>query len=266
MIQILPRWLIAGLLVAGLGHISRADEPPSPDSMFQNAPKGLPSEPAWGYWTAAPKAWLMVHEQFVECTRKGGIDIVFLGDSITKGWKQVESLNWADTTPALQAVNYGIGGDTTRQILWRIQHGVLDGIQPRLVVLMIGTNNLYSDHNSGTNEEIAAGVKAILALIREKSPGSRVLLLGVLPRQTTAWCTRIAALNGLLAGLAAPGRIEFRDPGAKFMGSDGRVNKELYTPDLVHLTAAGTDQLTAQVKPWVKALLQASPAKLAVTK
>lgn len=266
MIPSIPRWLVAGLLLAGLGPVAQADETPSPDGMYQNAPKGLPSEPAWGYWTAAPKAWLMVHEQFVERTRKGGIDIVFLGDSITKGWKQVESLNWADTTPALQAVNYGIGGDTTRQILWRIQHGVLDGIHPRLIVLMIGTNNLYSDHNSGTNEQIADGVKAILALIREKSPGSRILLLGVLPRQTTAWCTRIAALNGLLAGLASPGLVEFHDPGARFLGGDGRVKQELYNPDLVHLTAAGTEQLTALVKPWVKAMLQAPPAKLAVAK
>lgn len=252
--------------MAGLGHMARADDTPAPDDMYQNAPKGLPSEPAWGYWTAAPKAWLIVHNQFVERTKKGGVDIVFLGDSITKGWKQAESLNWADTTPALQAVNYGIGGDTTRQILWRIQHGVLDGIQPRLVVLMIGTNNLYGDHNSGTNEQIADGVKTILARIHEKSPGSRVLLLGVLPRQTSAWCTRIAALNGLLAGLASPGRVEFRDPGAKFLGADGRVNKDLYSPDLVHLTAAGTEQLTTQVKPWVKALVQASPAKVAASK
>ena len=252
----IPRWLIAALFVTGLCRLVYADETHQLESIYQTPPKGLPSEPAWGCWTAAPKAWIMVHNQFVARTRQGHVDIVFLGDSITKGWKQAEATNWADTTPPLQSVNYGIGGDTTRQIIWRIDHGVLDGINPRLVVLMIGTNNLYSDQNSGTNEQIVDGVKTILGLIHGKSPGARVLLLGVLPRQTKSWCDRIVALNGLLAGLSEPGCVQFHDVGAEFLGADGRVNAKLYNADLVHLNAAGNEVLTVMVRPLVKNLLQ----------
>lgn len=229
---------------------------PALDTLYCYAPKGLPSEPAWSYWPAAPESWIIVHKQFAARSQQGDVDIVFLGDSITKGWQQISSTNWADVTPALQAVNYGIGGDSTRQILWRIRHGVLDGINPRLVVLMIGTNNLYADQNAGTNEEIAEGVKAIIGLIHEKTPAARVLLLGVLPRQTKSWCDRIVALNGLLAGLNVPGRVRYFDPGAAFLGSDGRLKPELYSSDRVHLNAAGGEVLTTSVKPLVRELLR----------
>ena len=266
MIPITPRLFIAGMLAACLCPAIRADEMPSPEALYQKAPKGLPSEPAWGFWPDAPKAWIMVHNQFVDRTKKGDIDIVFLGDSITKGWKQIVSTNWAGTTPALKAVNYGIGGDTTRQLLWRIRHGELDGITPRLVVLMIGTNSLYNDQNSGTNEQITDGVKAVLGLIHEKTPAARVLLLGVLPRQTKSWTDRIAAINGLLAGLDEPGRVYYRDAGAAFLSEDGRLAAGLYNADRVHPNAAGSEKLTATVKPWVKELLDMPSAAPATAK
>ena len=251
-----PRLLLAILPTMCLSLPLGAEETPALESMYQDAPKGLPSEPAWGYWKAAPTSWMIVHQQFVTRSQQGNVDVVFLGDSITKGWKQVESTNWTDSTPPLQTVNYGIGGDTTRQVIWRIKHGELDGVKPKLVVLMIGTNNLYADHNSGTNEQIVDGVKTIFGLIREKSPDTRFLLLGVLPRERKFWCDRIAALNGLLAGLNEPGRVQFHDAGAKFIGEDGEINKELFTADLVHINAAGYEKLTAIVTPLVKSLLQ----------
>lgn len=258
MTQLLPRWLFAGLLVAGLAQVCTADEMPAAETLYQTAPKGLPSEPAWGYWTAAPTSWVIVHNQFLERTKKGGVDIVFLGDSITSGWKEAASANWSGATPAPQAVNYGIGGDSTRQVIWRIRHGELDGLTPKVIVLMIGTNNLYADQNSGTNEQIADGVKTILALLQEKTPGARVLLMGVLPRQTKSWSDRIAALNKLLAGFNAPGRVQYRDAGAKFLNADGRPNTELYSKDLVHLNPAGYAVLNATVKPWIQELLHSA--------
>ncbi|MEY3898560.1 MAG: hypothetical protein RLZZ214_4082 [Verrucomicrobiota bacterium] len=254
MIPIAPRLILAVLLATGAGHLVRAAELPAPETMCLDAPKGLPSEPAWGYWKAAPTAWLSTHQQFLARTQQGNVDLVFLGDSITKGWKLAESTNWTDSTPPLQAVNYGIGGDTTRQIIWRINQGELDGIKPKLVVLMIGTNNLYADHNSGTNEQIVDGVKTILGLIREKSPDTRVLLLGVLPREKKFWCDRIVILNGLLAVLNDPGKVLFHDAGSKFLTADGEINKDLFTADLVHLNAAGYESLTATAKPLVKSL------------
>ncbi|MES2658952.1 MAG: GDSL-type esterase/lipase family protein [Verrucomicrobiota bacterium] len=252
----ISRLFLAILLATGPGTTMNAADTPTLESMYQDAPKGLPSEPAWGYWKAAPTSWMIVHQQFVNRSKQGNVDIVFLGDSITKGWQQTESTNWTDSPTAIQTVNYGIGGDTTRQVIWRINDGELDGIKPKLVVLMIGTNNLYADHNSGTNEQIVDGVKTILGLIREKSPDTRILLLGVLPRQTKFWSDRVLVLNGLLAALDAPGRVKFHDAGARFIGEDGEINKELFNADLVHLNAAGYENLTTIAKPLVKSLLQ----------
>lgn len=160
---LISRLLLAGFIAAGCLAPAPAQGMPAPEALYQNAPKGLPSEPARGFWPKAPEAWIIVRNQFVKRTKQGNIDVIFIGDSLTKGWKQIPSTNWSGATSAPQAVNYGIGADTTRQILWRIRHGALDGISPSLVVLMTGTNNLYADHNSGTNEEITAGVKAVLA-------------------------------------------------------------------------------------------------------
>lgn len=248
----LLRLLTAGLLA--LAPLARAADEPDALAMRTHAAKGLPSEPAWGFWPDVPAAWLQTHQSFVERSRRGGVDVVFLGDSITKGWKQAETENWAGRGPAPRVANYAIGGDSTRQLLWRIDHGVLDNIRPRLLVLMIGTNNLYQDHNSGTNEEIAAGVRAVLARIRAKLPETRVLLLGVLPRQTRGWTGRIEKLNTLLASFAEPGRVECHDVGGVFVDERGLLEAGLYMPDRVHLSPAGYDALTTAVKPLVRGL------------
>jgi lysophospholipase L1-like esterase len=220
------------------------------------AAKALPHEAGWGYWTAAPGAWLQTHEGFVARSRKGGVDLVFLGDSITQGWRAAIEENWTGAEPRLRAVNYGIGGDSTRQVIWRIEHGTLDGIRPRLVVLMIGTNNLYRDHNAGSNDEIAIGVKKILALIAEKTPGTRVLLLGVLPRQTRTWCERISDLNTSISRNEVTGRIRFLDAGPAFLDAAGNVKADLYHADAVHLNARGYEVLSSLVKPVVRELLR----------
>ena len=221
------------------------------------APKGLPSQAAWGYWKAAPTAWIMTHNGMIAQTKKGGGEIVFLGDSITAGWSKGGKAIWEQTYAPLKAVNYGIGGDTTRQVIWRIEHGELDGFTPKLVVLMIGTNNLYADQNSGTNEEIADGVKKIIELIQAKSPTTKILLLGVLPRQTKVpWCDRIAALNLLLAPLANGSTVRYLDIDKDFLDSEDKAKAELFNTDLVHPNAKGYEVISAAVLPTVTEMVK----------
>lgn len=247
---LVPVFLNPGLRADETGAVSVAEMVAGP------VVKAPPHVAGWGHWSAAPEAWLQTHEGFVTRSRAGGVDVVFLGDSITQGWKAIAKENWADSEPPLRAVNYGIGGDSTRQVIWRLEHGVLDGIRPRLVVLMIGTNNLYRDHNSGSNEEIAEGVKTTLALIRQKAPGAKILLLGVLPRQTSSWCKRIGELNTLIARNENAERVRFLDAAPSFLDETGKANPEFFKSDGVHLNPRGYEILFSIVKPVVRELLR----------
>src|SRR5213592_2220653 len=86
-----------------------------------------------------PGSWMQMHERFLDQAKKGNIDLLFLGDSITQGWH--DNAVWKRFYGPRNAANFGIGGDRTEHVLWRLQHGEVDGIHPRVVVLMIGTNN-----------------------------------------------------------------------------------------------------------------------------
>ena len=112
-------------------------------------------------------AWMEVHNSFRVLAKKGHIDLLFLGDSITQMWN--ENSVWRRFYGPRHAANFGIGGDRTQNVLWRIQNGELDGIEPKVAVLMIGTNNLYSD----TPDEIALGITSIVTELRRASPKLR---------------------------------------------------------------------------------------------
>src|SRR5438093_9326345 len=100
--------------------------------------------------------WMKRHESFNERVKQGNVDLIFIGDSITQGWEANGKAVWAEYYAKRNAVNLGIGGDRTQHVLWRLDHGNIDGINPKLAVLMIGTNN----SGGNTSEQIAAGVKA----------------------------------------------------------------------------------------------------------
>src|SRR5262245_15248002 len=125
------------------------------------------------------------HEDFVAIARRGGVDVLFVGDSITDAWggegHNPESSGakvFEKEFAPLKAANFGISGDRTEHVLWRLQNRDVDGTEPKVLMLMIGTNNV--DHHSG--EEIAAGITAIVKEVHARSPKTKVLLLGVFPR------------------------------------------------------------------------------------
>lgn len=181
--------------------------------------------------------WLDRHHEFVATARKGGIDLLFVGDSITDGWRGRGQEVWSRRYEPLKAANFGIGGDRTENVLWRLQHGELDGLHPKVLVLMIGTNNLSRD----TAAQIAEGVAQIVKEIRIRCPDAKVLLLGVFPRGETADSPlrlKVAEINRAIAGLDDRRRVFFLDLGPRFLLPDGTLPTTVM-PDLVHPNEAG---------------------------
>ncbi|MBY0263589.1 MAG: hypothetical protein K2Q20_14685, partial [Phycisphaerales bacterium] len=158
-----------------------------------------------------------------QAQKLGDIDVIFLGDSITQGWEGAGKAAWEKTFAPLNAVNYGIGGDQTGHVLGRIASGNLDGLStpaagrpPRVVVLLIGTNNAGTQ----TPEQIAGGVKTIVERVQEKLPMAKVLLLAILPRGQTPGDREgvtVGRTNVLLAKLVDGERVRFLDIGSKLI-------------------------------------------------
>jgi lysophospholipase L1-like esterase len=194
------------------------------------------------------------HEAFVEIAKKGDVDVLFLGDSITAGWRGNGSEVWAKNFAPLKAANFGIGGDRTQHVLWRILNGELNGIQPRVAVLMIGTNNTSSRDPAA---DIAEGVTTIVKTIREKSPTTKVLLLAVFPRGEkipNPGNDILTEVNKTIAKLDDGKNVRFLDIGPKFLGSDGQLPKEIM-PDYLHLSPKGYEIWAEAIRPLLNEML-----------
>jgi lysophospholipase L1-like esterase len=166
---------------------------------------------------------------------QGKIDLVFLGDSITDGWRGQAA--WKEHFGKYNPLNLGIGGDRTQHVLWRIQHGELSGYFPKVFVIMIGTNNMGSDSEA----QIADGVKAIIDEIEKQHPKAKILLLDIFPRSakaTDAIRQKVNRTNELLAKFDDGKTVKYLDIGPKFLTADGTLTKEIM-PDGLHPNANG---------------------------
>jgi len=199
------------------------------------------------------------HDKFVEIAKRGGVEVLFVGDSITDAWggeghgKSPGSKIFEEEFVPLKAANFGIGGDRTQHVLWRLQHGELEGIQPKVLMLMIGTNNL----GSNTVEEIADGIKAIVKETHKRSPKTKVLLLGIFPRgpKPDALREKIKQINEIIAKLDDGGKtVQYLDLAEKFLEKDGTLSKEIM-PDYLHLSPKGYRIWADAVKGPIKELL-----------
>ncbi len=204
--------------------------------------------------------WLPRHEQKlaeIKAHREAGrrVDLVFLGDSITQGWENEGKAAWATHFAKHNAVALGFGGDRTENLLWRLQHGELDGMAPKAVVMMIGTNN------TGDRLEdpafTVAGIQKNLDEIRKRQPLAKVLLLALFPRgEKPDDLTRRHndRINALLPALADGRRIVFLDIGRALANPDGTLSKDIL-PDWLHLSPQGYEiwarSLTATLTPWL---------------
>jgi lysophospholipase L1-like esterase len=239
---------------AGLFSLAVAQTPAPPSAQPAGALPAPPAAPAIPDASAAiPKTgnarFFEMHEQFLARGKSGPIGVLFLGDSITEAWRRPTHI-WEHYFGKYQPANFGIGGDQTQHVIWRIENGELDGITPKAVVLMIGTNN----SGQHTGEQIAAAVTKIVGMIRAKIPGTKVLLLAIFPRDArrtndgliteaaiTDTAKRVAAndrANALLAKLDDGANVRFLNINAIFLGKDGRIPWTIM-PDQLHLSNAG---------------------------
>jgi len=200
--------------------------------------------------TPAPSpftAWEMpLHAQYVAEAAQGGANVVFLGDSITYNWTNASNPAhlilgdqvWDSLVAPFKAVNFGVAGDETENLIWRIENGELAG-QPKLAVVMIGTNNLGFGQ---TPQETADGVAAALSAIHNESPQTRVLLMGILPRGATATDPlriEVSETNALISRLADGSQVQFLDIGRAFLEPDGQLRSGFYMPDNLHILSPG---------------------------
>ena len=208
------------------------------------------------------------HESFNVISKQGEAQLVFLGDSITHGWEGKGKAIWTKDWAPLKAANFGIGGDRTEHVLWRLENGNFDGLKPKAIVLMIGTNNTghqgrpQKELNGAvyecTAEQTAEGIKAILVQLRQKCPDAKILVLGIFPRgadKNDKFRQQNEATNAIVKGFADGQKIFFLDVGAKFLESDGTLSKTIM-PDLLHPNEKGYQIWSDAIKADVLALLR----------
>lgn len=203
---------------------------------------GLAQNPATIPAEATPRIWADRWKKKLERVKKGKIDLIFVGDSISHAWDNAEhSSIWSAYYGARNAVSLGYSGARTENILWMLNNGIVDGISPKVAIVMIGTNNSDGVHfpTAHTPEQIAEGIQRIVQTLRQKLPRTKILLLRVFPRDNLPG-TRAAVdkLGELTAPFADNKAVFYLDINQTFLNPDGSINKELM-PDLLHPNAVG---------------------------
>ncbi len=204
--------------------------------------------------------WVGRHEGFVAEAKQGGIDVLFMGDSITDGWRTRGKEVWAREYAPLKAANFGIGGDRTEHVLWRLRNGEAEGYQPKAIVLMIGTNNTGVNRDGtprNTTPEVIEGVTAVVQELRGDFPDAHILLLAIFPRaeKGSAHRAQVAEINKSIAKLHDGQHIHYLDIGEKFLEADGTLPTDIM-PDLLHPNARGYQIWADAIREPLQALLR----------
>ena len=182
------------------------------------------------------------HEQLLAKAKAGGIDVCFIGDSITRRWGATDPAyrallnNWATNFFGWNAANFGWGGDKLENILWRLTNGELDGVNPKVIVVLAGTNNLEPNHaNEETAAHIAAGTKAIVDVCLQKAPNAVIILTAIFPRNDDmAFVPVLNDANRRVAKLADGKQIRFLDINRKLADEQGRFFEGMVNSDKLH--------------------------------
>jgi lysophospholipase L1-like esterase len=202
----------------------------------------------------------LVHEQLLAKAKLGRIDIYFEGDSITRRWGATDYpeflANWKQNFFGWNAGDFGWGGDTTQNILWRLQNGELDGVNPKIIVLLAGTNNVgRQPPDDAKIAEITKGVRAIVDLCRQKAPTAVIVLTAIFPRNDNPGVVPgINRINENLARFADGKAVRFVNINAQLADADGRVFDGLLV-DKLHPTVKGYQIWADALKPIFTELL-----------
>jgi len=202
----------------------------------------------------------LAHQQLLEKARHGRIDIFFLGDSITRRWGATDYpdflANWKQNFFGWNAANFGWGGDTTQNILWRLQNGELDGVNPKVIVILAGTNNVGRDPgNEAKVADITRGIRAVIDLCRKKAPRATLILTAIFPRNDNlAVVPTIKRINENIAAFADGKKVRFLNINDKLAGPDG-VLFDGVTVDKLHLSLQGYQTWADALKPLFRKIL-----------
>ncbi|MHC4673064.1 MAG: platelet-activating factor acetylhydrolase IB subunit [Planctomycetota bacterium] len=202
--------------------------------------------------------WVKRHESFNARAQQGNVDLVFIGNSITHSWENAGKEIWSKYYGHRRAMNLGISGDRTQHVLWRLDHGNIDGISPKVAVLMIGTNNSNGTDNMA--EEIADGITAIVKRLTSKLPRTRVLILGIFPRgeKPDPQREKNTRASQMVMKLADDQTVYYIDIGEHFLQPDGTLTKEIM-PDYLHLTSWGYQIWAIAIEGKLRELLGEKP-------
>ena len=229
----------------------------------QHLPQLWPAVPSAGTWGGT--SWVDTHAKLVAYVQanRGPCDVLLVGDSITQQWgspldKDILNAAWLKAFPGTKTINIGIGGDKAQNVLWRLDHGGVDGLKPRAIVLMIGNNNMFFTPETGV-AAVAQGVKACLANLREKFPEADVVVAKILPCHApkVRFYEDIVLTNAEIEklNLGADPKVKVLDLTKDFLNADGTIKPALFKPDNIHLSLAGYEIYAARLKPLLDATL-----------
>lgn len=198
-------------------------------------------------------AWHKMYEEDIAVADKGGVNLLFIGDSITAGWNwDIWQKNFAEYHPA----NFGIGGDHTGNLLWRLKNGHAEKLKPKVVVVLIGVNNF--GHLNETPQQVAEGITATIKLLRKIYPNAKILVNGVFPFEEKADSpkrTMVKEANSLVAKLNDNKYIFVKDYGSLFLQADGSISTEVMG-DFLHPTAKGYQIWADAMLPDIQKLMK----------
>jgi lysophospholipase L1-like esterase len=212
---------------------------------------------------------MTAHVQLLEKARKGGIDIYFEGDSITRRWGAIDYpellANWRENFFGWNAANFGWGADTIQNILWRLNNGELDGVNPKVMVLLAGTNNIGRtvppDGDAAKVEDITNGLKALVATMRAKAPNATLILMAIFPRNDNiAVMGTVNKINENISKFADGKKVLFLNINEKLADKEGRLFPGMMNPDGLHPAIKGYQVWADALKPLFRQLVGA-PAK-----
>ncbi len=238
-------------------------EAPAPVSALASAPSAVPEPVAAPVVNTAvvpaPRMDPGILERQAECLRRvretERANVIFLGDSITQGWEGGGSEHWTRAFAPLGALNLGVSGDRTENVLWRLEQAPLGKLQPQAIVLLIGTNNL--GHGTHTGEQTLAGIQRVIATLRTQVPAARLFVLEVFPRgeRFNAMRGELAQLNQALRARQAELGCETLALGDRWVQLDGSISTS-DMPDHLHLSPAAYGQWADALEPVLRAALR----------
>ena len=224
-------------------------------------------------WPVCPSAgnfggtsWIDIHTKLIDHVRanKGPVDILLLGDSITQQWGSLldnKPLNaaWQNLFGKYKTINLGIGGEKSQNLLWRLDHGGVEGIDPKVVIVLIGNNNMFFAGETGV-EAAAKGVQMCVANAREKFPKADVIAVKIFPAHGpgNSFYENIKKTNAALDSLKlhSDPKVQVLDISTEMLETDGSLRKNLFTPDNIHLSQKdGYEFFAVKLKPLVEKIL-----------